>query len=267
MAEAVANQNPDLAKMIARTGECMRRLVEAGVTYEDLQKPIDSPLFRKRLLRLWHSGKSKLPGASFEEASQLCDGNFVPPSVVRDRMGLQLAKSQLTNADSIPFNVEELKEKGKDHILVWDPGFSIFQMIRQMSQFFNERRIVFGPYIDVCEIACWRLIRRGAVPYTNNKVWHAQLDRLGEEERVPSARALIYAAVAHSMRYGDQSRLYYRYDLRTFTIGNHEAPIVLCGDFSQDPLTPKIALEAISEGSMFKTGLASETLPESVLFE
>jgi hypothetical protein len=45
--------NPDPAKAIGRASECMRRLMEVGLTYEDLQKPINDPELRRSLVRFW----------------------------------------------------------------------------------------------------------------------------------------------------------------------------------------------------------------------
>ncbi|MEK7580461.1 MAG: hypothetical protein AAB465_02540, partial [Patescibacteria group bacterium] len=47
--------NPDPAKVISRASECLRRLMEIGLSYEDLQTPIDDPEMRQRLVRYWQS--------------------------------------------------------------------------------------------------------------------------------------------------------------------------------------------------------------------
>lgn len=49
----IANQ--DLSKVLGRANECMRRLIEAGLTYEDLQVPITDPKMRERLVRYWRN--------------------------------------------------------------------------------------------------------------------------------------------------------------------------------------------------------------------
>lgn len=49
----IANQ--DLVKVLSRANECMRRLIEAGLTYEDLQTPIDNPEKRKSIADFWKS--------------------------------------------------------------------------------------------------------------------------------------------------------------------------------------------------------------------
>lgn len=55
--------NHDLVKVLSRANECMRRLIEAGLTYEDLQTPIDDPEKRKRIVDFWKSQtpEKKLP--------------------------------------------------------------------------------------------------------------------------------------------------------------------------------------------------------------
>lgn len=52
----IANQTPTPAKVVARTSECMRRLLEAGLTYDDLQLPIDDPVARYKIVEFWRLG-------------------------------------------------------------------------------------------------------------------------------------------------------------------------------------------------------------------
>ncbi len=60
MAQTIANPEP--AKVISRASECMRRLMEAGLSYDDLQVPIDDPEMRKRLVQYWRSGTPEIAG-------------------------------------------------------------------------------------------------------------------------------------------------------------------------------------------------------------
>lgn len=54
MTEIIANPSPE--KVIGRASECMRRLFEAGLTYDALQMPITDPEMRHRLVGTWNSG-------------------------------------------------------------------------------------------------------------------------------------------------------------------------------------------------------------------
>lgn len=45
--------NHELLKALGRANECMRRLLEAGLTFNDLQVPINDPEMRERLVRYW----------------------------------------------------------------------------------------------------------------------------------------------------------------------------------------------------------------------
>jgi hypothetical protein len=47
----IANQ--DLVKALNRANECLRRLIEAGLSYDDLQTPITDPEMRARLVKFW----------------------------------------------------------------------------------------------------------------------------------------------------------------------------------------------------------------------
>jgi len=44
------------AQIIGRVNECMRRLLEAGLTFDDLQKPINDPAMRQRVVDYWRNG-------------------------------------------------------------------------------------------------------------------------------------------------------------------------------------------------------------------
>lgn len=60
MDKSIANpENPDPAKVISRTSACIRGLMDAGLTYEDLQKPINDPILRERLVDFWKSRGGK----------------------------------------------------------------------------------------------------------------------------------------------------------------------------------------------------------------
>jgi hypothetical protein len=61
MSEIIANLMA--AKVIGHASECMRRLLEAGLSYEALQMPIDDPEMRGRLVRFWMSGGFTLAAA------------------------------------------------------------------------------------------------------------------------------------------------------------------------------------------------------------
>jgi hypothetical protein len=61
MSENIAN--PDPAKVLARHYECMRRLMEGGLSFDDLQIPITDTVKRERLIRFWKSGCPLEPSA------------------------------------------------------------------------------------------------------------------------------------------------------------------------------------------------------------
>ena len=61
----IANPSPE--KVIARTSECMRRLLEAGLTYEDLEIPIDDPGAREKIVGFWKDKGLKPPRAWREQ--------------------------------------------------------------------------------------------------------------------------------------------------------------------------------------------------------
>jgi len=66
MEKSIANQEVstvDASKVIGRSAECLRRLMEAGLSYKNLQLPIDDPKMRDRLVRFWKSGGQEVKQA------------------------------------------------------------------------------------------------------------------------------------------------------------------------------------------------------------
>ncbi|MBI2024740.1 MAG: hypothetical protein HYT03_01430 [Candidatus Harrisonbacteria bacterium] len=63
MGESIANPKAMKAsQVLGRFSECYRRLEEAGLTFTDLQYPIDDPEFRDRLVEFWKNrGELTLP--------------------------------------------------------------------------------------------------------------------------------------------------------------------------------------------------------------
>lgn len=56
MGKTIANQISP-SQVSGRLATWHRVMEEAGLTYDDLQKPIDDPKFRKELLNFWQTGK------------------------------------------------------------------------------------------------------------------------------------------------------------------------------------------------------------------
>ncbi len=74
----IANQ--DLVKVLSRANECVRRLIEAGLSYEDLQVPIDNPEMRKRLVEFWKNQKlsaQRLPKVKVKMDKELIQASFL----------------------------------------------------------------------------------------------------------------------------------------------------------------------------------------------
>ncbi len=76
--------NPDPAKVISRASECLRRLMEAGLSFEDLQKPIDNPEMRQRLVRFWQTG-APIPFIQYSSSNALSDLFDRQIKTLRDR--------------------------------------------------------------------------------------------------------------------------------------------------------------------------------------
>lgn len=57
MAKSIAHPAPSPSQVSGRLSTWHRVMEEAGLTYDDLQKPIDDPAFRKNLVEFWHGDR------------------------------------------------------------------------------------------------------------------------------------------------------------------------------------------------------------------
>lgn len=70
MGNTIANLEVTPSQVSGRLGTWHRVMEEAGLTYDDLQTPIDNPDFRKRLVQFWHGGEATGLPAPAEVVSQ-----------------------------------------------------------------------------------------------------------------------------------------------------------------------------------------------------
>lgn len=128
MAKAVANQLKP-SQVSGRLATWHRVMEEAGLTYSDLQKPIDDPKMRKRLVIFWRSGGFEA-ATSQKRAREIMGNNFFGVEEAIIHFGLKPSRQQLAVLRDIPFSDEKLESLKNTHILVAVFPLSIRKIIK-----------------------------------------------------------------------------------------------------------------------------------------
>ena len=218
MDSTIANPNPE--KVIARTSECMRRLIEAGLTYDDLQRPIDDPDMRNRLVRFWQSG-----GYEPTTTQKLARAIGIPVFGIEEAVqhfGVKPTRTQLSALAEIPFTEAELRECKDTHILVAVFPMSILEIRGKVSGsqrlFYDQgwyNKQVFAKEKGKTE---WRLVRKTPIDSSISKTWPEQQALLSDKEETPSAQVMVYTIIGHFLATGE--RLFEHIYVRTSSVAS-----------------------------------------------
>lgn len=203
MSQHIANPAPE--KVIARTSECLRRLIEAGLTYEDLQSPIDDPQMRARLVNFWRSG-----GYEPTTDEKMARAIGIPVFDVQEAIQhfkVKPTKAQLAALSVIPFSEQELREVKDTHILVAVFPMSILDVRKVNNKLFYSET---GGWYESEKFAKdkgeagWHLVRKTIVSNSTRKNWNEQQSLLGDNEEIPTARVAVYTIIGHYLNTGEK---------------------------------------------------------------
>lgn len=204
MSEIVAN--PDPGKVISRASECMRRLMDAGLTYDDLQEPINSLGMRKRLVQFWRLGGYP-PTTSQRRARKIMDRNFIDTTDVALHYGVHYSEEELDRLYEIPYSEKILMKCKDDFILA--PGYplSILDIQRSVPKelftlaipsakpFYYDEVFAKAEKVDLR----WYLISREGFSESFNKPWEKQITILVENEEAPRACEVVYISALYRL--------------------------------------------------------------------
>ena len=211
MDKTIANPSPK--EVIGRASECMRRLLEAGLPFEALQKPIDDPEMRKRLVRFWISGGFE-PSASQKRAREILGKNCFGIEEAIKHFGVNPSKQQLAALSEVPFTEAALEECKNTHILVAVFPLSILDIRGKVERklfyshgdaWYNKQAFA-QDYGDLSAQAgvSWYLVRKDVVSNSTSKNWSEQVSLLAKDEEVPSTRVMVYAIIGHYLVTGER---------------------------------------------------------------
>jgi hypothetical protein len=193
--------NPEPVEVISRASECMRRLMEAGLTYDALQIPISHPGTRQRLVSYWLAGAPEIPVVS-PSATIVCQ---LTPSYIRAReimgrnmfgieeatryFGVNPSTEELTVLLDIPFSEAVLMECKETHILVAMFPLSINDIRGMAPELFREDRYDKPqPFSSKHGSVRWLLVKK--TPSTGG-------------DKIPFAYMVVYAAIGHFLATGE----------------------------------------------------------------
>jgi hypothetical protein len=206
MSEIIANLDP--AKVIVRVSECIRRLMEAGLSYDALQKPIDDPKFRQWLVERWMSGGVELADKLITSlnprwlyAREILGKNFFGVEEAIKHFGVNPTKQQLAFLAEVPFNEAVLQECKNSHILVAVFPMSILdirgKVDRKLFYSHEEARCNKQAFAKDCGEIDWHLVRKTPVPNSTYKFWSEQQNLLTKNEETPKAQVMTYTIIGH----------------------------------------------------------------------
>ena len=215
MAELIANPEP--AKVIGRASECMRRLMEAGLTFEDLQQPIDDPKMRERLVCFWRSGGYN-PTTTQKRVREIMGRNFFGIKEAVRHFGVNPTRQQAVALSEIPFSEATLEACKETHVLVAIFPLSILEIRGKSTLFYNQDWYEKEPFARDRGDAEWQLIRKTPVEDSMSKTWQEQQTLLATNEETPKARLMVYATIGHFLATGE--RLFEKFYVRSSDVGS-----------------------------------------------
>lgn len=159
------------------------------------------------------------------EAQAIMGRNYIGPADLEKILPLFTSdQKRLKRFYPIPFSQEILQKYRRTHILIFDLGWSIKKLRKQVWQSRADEIFVNiapakpwyqrEPFFNLSVRPQWRLIRKQAVPHSLNQSFAQQIQFLWSSgEFVPEAREVIFLAVVYYLK--TRERLFPNYFVRT----------------------------------------------------
>lgn len=207
MVKSIANQQITPSQVSGRLATWHRVMEEAGLTYDDLQGPIDDSELRKRLVRFWQSG-----GYEPTTTQKIARAIGIPVFGIEEAVqhfGVKPTRAQLAVLTEIPFTEAELRECKDTHILVAVFPLSILEIRGKIPA---DKRLFYNQsWYDKESFAkdrrgetAWHLVRKTEVPNSTSKNWQEQQALLAKNEETPTAQEMVYSIIGHFLATGER---------------------------------------------------------------
>lgn len=229
MGKSIANQ-PSPSQVSGRLATWHRVMEEAGLTYEDLQAPINDAALRRELVRFWqlrnrtdlvidegfvHRLLTRLfdeartvvaRTESLHRAREIMGANFHGPDQVAEHFRVRFTEPELEKLRFMPFTTATLESCKDTHVLVAGYPLSILEVKKRAKpHFWNQDWYNGEAFAKKTKPELrWYLVRKQAVKDSFSKTWTEQLTLLPEGEIVPKACVMVYTIILHFLTTGER---------------------------------------------------------------
>ncbi|MCG2701253.1 hypothetical protein L6267_03745 [Candidatus Parcubacteria bacterium] len=198
------NQKPDPIKVIGRASECMRRLMEAGLNFDDFQLPITNKVARKRIVKAWKSAIYEST-KSQKIARAIMGGNYFGIEENMIHFKIKPTKKQLNTLSEVRYSADILEACKDTHLLIATFPMSIsdiysrvdkntLDVLCNINDVSNEQG--YKVIREKCTIR-WNLIKKEFVSGSFRKREEDQLELLSEDEKVPRSNLVVYVVIGN----------------------------------------------------------------------
>lgn len=129
----------------------------------------------------------------------------------------------LKDLAKIPFSKPVLKELRNTHILVAVFPLSILDIRKMNAELFYDQAWWYKDKDDSFAKergkASWQLIRKTPIPNSTSKNWSEQQKLLSKDDKVPTARVMVYTIIGHYLATDD--RLFKKTWVRTSSLPSY----------------------------------------------
>jgi hypothetical protein len=212
MVNSTASQLPtdvQFEKQLGQLSTFIRVMRQAGLPIEEaIQKPIDDPEMRKRLVRFWNSGGYEAT-TSQKLAREIMGKNYFGIEEAIQHFGVKPTKAQLSALAEIPLTEAELRECKDIHVLVAVFPLSILDNRGKVERklFYSHEDAWYNnkqAFAKDKGEARWQLVRKTPVENSTNKTWSDQQALLAKNEETPTAQIMTYTIIGHFLSTGER---------------------------------------------------------------
>jgi len=208
---STANQLPTdvlFEKQLGQLATFVRVMRQAGLPIDEaLQKPIDDPDMRKRLVCFWNSGGYE-PTTTQKLAREIMGKNFFGIEETMQYFGVKPNRSQLSALAEVPFTEDEIRKVKDTHILVAIFPLSILEIRDKVERklFYKHEDAWYNSqsFVKAKGEACWQFVRKTPVENSTSKTWQEQQSLLMKNEEIPTARVMVYTIIGHFLATSEQ---------------------------------------------------------------
>lgn len=189
---------------LSRNRELILKLEAAGLNAELAEKIIKSNDLAVKLVALVR-GRGFNSMTSQKRAREIMGINYFGIEESVRIFGVNPLMKQEFAVSDVPFSEATLEECKNTHILIAVFPFSILN-IRNNNQKLFYQQDWYGEedFARYCGGAGWFLIGKSSLTGSGDKSWREQQFLLGKNERIPTARLLVYTIIGHYMATGER---------------------------------------------------------------